>query len=63
MQKKLHAVHIHTPTNSNENTLFVSLRHGTVKFQVSFAEYVFFHRALLQKRPIILRSLQIVATS
>ena len=31
------------------------------KLQVSFAEYRLFYRALLQKRPIILRSLLIVA--
>jgi len=30
---------------------------------VSFAEYSLFYRALLQKRPIISRSLQIVATT
>ena len=30
---------------------------------VSFAEYCLFYRALLQKRPIILRSLLIVATT
>jgi len=35
---------------------------GALKFQVSFAEYTLFYRALLQKRPIILRSLLIVAT-
>jgi len=35
---------------------------GSLKWQVSFAEYRLFHRALLQKRPIILRSLRIVAT-
>ena len=35
---------------------------GTLKAQVSFAEYHIFYRALLQKRPIILRSLQVVAT-
>jgi len=35
---------------------------GSLKLQVSFAEYRFFNRALLQKRPIILRSLLIVAT-
>ena len=34
---------------------------GSLKWQVS-AEYPLFHRALLQKRPIILRSLLIVAT-
>jgi len=35
---------------------------GSLKWQVSFAEYCLFYRALLQKRPIILRSLLIVAT-
>jgi len=33
-----------------------------LKLQVYFAEYSLFYRALLQKRPIILRSLLIVAT-
>jgi len=33
-----------------------------LKLQVSVAEYSLFYRALLQKRPIILRSLLIVAT-
>jgi len=36
---------------------------GSFKLQVSFAEYGLFYRALLQKRPIILRSLRIVATT
>jgi len=35
---------------------------GSLKLQLSFAEYSFFYRALLQKRAIILRSLLIVAT-
>jgi len=35
---------------------------GSLKLWVSFAEYCLFYRALLQKRPIILRSLLIVAT-
>ena len=35
---------------------------GSFKFYASFAEYGLFDRALLQKRPIILRSLLIVAT-
>jgi len=35
---------------------------GSLKLQVSFAEYSLFYTALLQKRPIILRSLLIVAT-
>jgi len=34
---------------------------GSLKLQVSFAEYQLFDRALLQKRLIILRSLPIVA--
>jgi len=36
---------------------------GSLKLQVSFAEYCLFHRAILQKRPIILRNLLIEATS
>jgi len=35
---------------------------GSLKSQVSFAEYSLFYRALLQKRPIVLLSLLIVAT-
>jgi len=35
---------------------------GCLKLQVSFPEYRLFCRALLQKKPIILRSLLIVAT-
>jgi len=35
---------------------------GSLKLQVSFAEYRLFYRALLQKRPLFLRSLPIVAT-
>ena len=35
---------------------------GSLKLQVSYVEYRLFYRALLQKRPIILRSLLIVAT-
>ena len=35
---------------------------GSLKLQVSFAEYCLFNRALLQKRPIVVRSLLIVAT-
>ena len=35
---------------------------ASTKFEVSFAEYRLFYRALLQKRPIILRSLLVVAT-
>jgi len=35
---------------------------GSLKLQVSLADYSLFNRALLQKRPIIIRSLLIVAT-
>jgi len=35
---------------------------GSLKLQVSSAEYRLFYRALLQKRPIILRSLLVEAT-
>jgi len=35
---------------------------GTLKLQVSFAEYSLCYRSLLQKRPTILRSILIVAT-
>jgi len=35
---------------------------GSFKLSVSFAEYRVFYRAILQKRPVILRSLLIVAT-
>ena len=36
---------------------------GSLKLYVSFAEYSLFYRALLQKRPVLLRSLPIVATA
>jgi len=39
-----------------------TLRCATNAGEVSFAEYYLFYRALLQKRPVILRSLLIVAT-
>jgi len=35
---------------------------GSLKLYVSFAEHRLFYKALLQKRPIILRSLLVVAT-
>ena len=35
---------------------------GSLKLDVSFAEYSLFDGALLQKRPIVLRSLLIIAT-
>ena len=34
---------------------------GSLELQLSFAEYHLFYRALFQKRPVILRSLLIVA--
>jgi len=44
-------------------SVFVCLRLvGSLKSYVSFVEYRLFYRALLQKRPITLRSLLIVAT-
>jgi len=36
---------------------------GSLKLSVSLAEYSLFYRALLQKRPVILRSLLIIATA
>jgi len=35
---------------------------GSLKLQVSFAEYCLFYRSLLQKRPVIWRSLLVAAT-
>jgi len=35
---------------------------GSLKLQVSFADYSLFYRALFQMRPIILRSLLVIAT-
>ena len=35
---------------------------GSLKLYVSFAEYRLFYRAFLQKRPMIIRSLLVVAT-
>jgi len=35
---------------------------GSLKLEVSFAKYRLFYRALLQKRPVVLRSLLIVGT-
>jgi len=35
--------------------------YGKMSSEMAFAEYRLFHRALLQKRPVILRSLLIVA--
>jgi len=45
----------------NVGTMNVYMNVG-IKLQVTFAEYHLFYRSLLQERPIILRSLLIVAT-
>jgi len=70
-------IHTYTHQKINEDTKFLCVWQpkglsalfiwwlrfvGSLKLQVSFAEYCLFYRALLQKRPIILRSLLIVAT-
>jgi len=56
----------HTATHCNARLTNVRCGVATIsrllKVQVSFAEYRLFYRALLQKRPIFLRSLLIVAT-
>ena len=57
----------HRALNTKENTscwwTMECLRLvGSLKIQVSFAEYSLFYRALLQKRPVILRSLLTEAT-
>ena len=49
------------PTNSGYDMGWLRLV-GSLKLQVSFVEYSLFYRALLQKRPMILRSILIVAT-
>jgi len=51
-----------TPQHTATNDMGWLRLVGSLKVQVSFAEYSFFHRDLLQKRPEILRSLLIVAT-
>ena len=54
----------HAATNDNVYLLGMGWLRvvGSLKFYVSFAEYGLFYRALLQKRPLICRSLLIVAT-
>ena len=54
----LSACHIHLHALNMERLQLVR----SLKLEVSSAEYRLFHRVLLQKRPIILRSLLIVAT-
>jgi len=48
-----------TAADTSRSTRNLLMTHVAV---VSFAEYRLFYRALLQKRPMILRSLLIVAT-
>jgi len=50
------------PYLSKKKTMWWLQLVGSLKLQVSFAEYRLFHRALLHRRPIILRSLLHVAT-
>jgi len=59
----------HSNASANNRILFIHMSGmgwlrlvGSLESQVSFAEYRLFYRALLQKRPITLRSLLIVAT-
>ena len=54
-----HSREVHTSYHSRKSALYASLRLvGPLKWRVSFAEYSLFYRALLQKRPIIWRSLR-----
>ena len=52
----------HYPDTPGRHTMGWLRLVGSLKLQVSFAEYRLFYRALLQKRPAILSSLLIVAT-
>ena len=55
---------IHSYTHKSDSAIAMEWLRlvSSFKLQVSFAEYSLFHRALVQKRPIILWSLLIVAT-
>jgi len=55
-------LHTATHTNNNNESLGWLQWVGSLKLQVSLAEYRLFYKALLQKRPMILRSLLIPAT-
>jgi len=48
-------------SENNEYAVDECAESGLLKLQVSFAEYRLFFRALLQKRPVILRSLPITS--
>ena len=58
----------YTTRGTRHMSLFAEYKCGTrhmslfAEYKVSFAEYSLFYRALLQKRPVILRSLLIEAT-
>ena len=61
LQLRSDQLHIRKET---EETCYGVLRWvGSLKLYVFFAEYRLFYRALLRKRPVILRSLLIVATT
>ena len=71
MELQTYSKHNFTTENSKSPYLSIDKRNlgmgwlrlvGSLKLQVSFAEYRRFCRPLLQRRPIILRSLLIVAT-
>jgi len=57
-----HTVHIRYNKCCSELTDDIFSQVGSLKLSVSFAEYRLFYRSLFQKRPVILRSLLIVAT-
>jgi len=58
-----HIRHSSTYSHKHTHTLMGRLiLEGPLKSQVSFAEYRLFYRSLLQKRPIIVRSLLVAAT-
>ena len=54
--------HVNTDRQYNSTVGWLTLV-GSLKLQVSSAEYRLFYRAFLQKRPVALRSLLIVATA
>jgi len=65
-EREIHAhTHIHAKTHKlRRGTSIGWLRMiGSLNLYVSFAEYCLLYRALLRQRPIILRSLLIVATT
>jgi len=59
-ETSLLSIILQIPSNHISRLSYMSV--GSIKLYVSFAEYGLFYRALLQKRPIILRRLLHVAT-